>query len=97
MVSSKDFKQNYNCYYRQSLDDDLPNGVYQGMLPNYYFCNGHLVEILFQELHELQEYNQNAEYNSSLTFSLILISISIFSLLFFKKFISSFFNFSSTL
>lgn len=96
MVSSKDFKQNYNCYYRQSLDDDLPNGVYQGMLPNYYFCNGRLVndnEILLQELHE---YNQNTEYNSSLTFSLILISISIFSLLFFKKFISSYFKFSST-
>ena len=42
MVNSKDFAQDYNSYYRPSLDDDdetfFPK---QGTLPIYYFKNGY--------------------------------------------------------
>jgi hypothetical protein len=41
MVNSKDFNQEYNVYYKQSLDDDSP--PYPGMIPKYKFMNGRLV------------------------------------------------------
>ena len=44
MVNSKDFNQDYNVYYRPSLNDTYDFiGPYQGMLPIYKFVNGRLV------------------------------------------------------
>lgn len=44
MVNSKDFNQDYNVYYRPSLNDTNDFiGPYQGMLPIYKFVNGRLV------------------------------------------------------
>jgi hypothetical protein len=61
MVNSKDFNQDYNSYYRENLDDDLPNGPYQGMLPRYYFRNGYYQgEVQLNEIvEEEDDYNQH--------------------------------------
>jgi len=58
MVNSKDFAQDYNSYYRPSLDDDdktfFPK---QGMLPIYFFKNG----VLQQQLEQTQYLRQETD------------------------------------
>ena len=81
MVNSKDYAQDYNSYYRPSLDDDdetfFPK---QGMLPIYYFKNGHLVSQTTQylreeEVEDIETYDDDIKSNYYLYFIGLLLFI----------------------
>ena len=78
MVNSKDFNQDYNVYYRPSLNDTYDFiGPYQGMLPIYKFVNGRLVN----PPASLNYLNNNDYDNYEINIILFLYYYFIFSIL----------------
>jgi len=99
MVSSKDFNQDYNTYYRPSLDDInfIPS---QGVLPLYYYEHKQLrgtiepqgFSNLYVEINEHDDYSQDSTIFSLFPILLFIILSIFFSHKFFKKLLSSTFD-----